>query len=175
MIQQRTLACGRAYDDVLADVADDDLDQAHLAGCASCRAAVDDARSVWDEVDRLAGERVTAPPGLTRAVLARVLAARASGALLLPGGGLGLTSVAGRVLARSARVSAATVPGVLGAVARDLRDGSGAAVEIAVTAAYGLDLRALAARLRRVVRADLAASLGTGVRIDVVVDDVHGS
>ena len=168
--------CGRSADDVRADVADGREDRAHLATCASCRAVAEEARRAWAPLVVLARERVVAPSGLTRAVLHRVRAARTRTTYLLSGEGPGSTRVAGRVLARVARLSATAVPGVAAADAREVAGAGEAApaVEVALSAHYGADLRGLAARVRRAVQADLAAAADLhGVRVDVVVDDVH--
>lgn len=179
MNEQQEPVCGRSKDDLRADIADGREDRAHLATCASCRAVADETRQAWTPLVLLARQPVVAPAGLTRSVLRRVRAARPTATHLLPGGGPGSTRVSGRALARVARLSATAVPGVAAAVAREVTDGvpgeAAPVVEVALTARYGADLQGLAALVRRTVQADLAASTGLhGVRVDVVVDDVHG-
>ena len=178
--------CGRSADDVRADVADGREDLDHLATCASCRAVADEARQAWAPLVLLSRQPVAAPAGLTRAVLHRVRTARPGASYLVAAAGPGSTRVSGRVLARVAGRSAAAVPGVAGAVAREVPGGGHGApaggatgdvapvVEVAMATQYGVDLRGLAARVRRHVQADLSAVTGLhDVRVDVVVDDVR--
>lgn len=192
------LACGRSWDELIEQVGDgqpgprDD----HQRDCPHCEAALSELDRLWRPLQRLAAEPVTAPAGLVDRVMSRVCdAARHSWYGLLPDAG-GTSRVAARVLGKLARVAAGRVPGVTVALgrttdapaaagARRATDthtwpgaavgiaGSSAVIDLALTAAYGADLRGLAERVRRAVLSEIARTTGLrDVHVNITIDDV---
>src|ERR1700728_310776 len=69
-----TLACGAEVDPLLEQVADGraaDLN-AHQRDCVHCQAAIAEFAALWGAVAETAASQVTAPPGLTAAVMSQI-------------------------------------------------------------------------------------------------------
>jgi uncharacterized alkaline shock family protein YloU len=181
-------------------------DAAHQETCPHCRAALTELADVWAPVRRLAAENVTAPPTLTSAIMERVHAIAAHGWHAVLTGHSGVLRIAAWIVAVIARRAAASVPGVgtvHGQVTppaaafspvtvgfppagpsrsqRAAAAGIGVAgrrvvVRIAVTAAAGLPLPALAEQIRRRVSAEVSILTGLAVAaVDVEVTDLIGA
>jgi uncharacterized alkaline shock family protein YloU len=178
-------------------------DPAHQEACRHCREALAELAELWIPVRRLAAVNVTAPSSLTSAVMERVHAMAAHGWHAVLTGQSGVTRVAAWVVAVIARRAAARVPGVgtvLGQVTppatalgqvhaeypqdqpsraqRAAAAGIGVAgrpvvVCIAVTAAVGTPLPALAEQIRRRVDVEVRTMTGLSVSgVDVEVTDL---
>jgi uncharacterized alkaline shock family protein YloU len=178
-------------------------DLAHQETCPHCRAALAELGDLWTPVRRLAAVNVTAPPTLTSTIMERVHAMAAHGWHAVLTGQPGVTRIAAWVVAVIARRAAAGVPGVgtvrgqvtppaaaLGPVTaeyppdRPSRAQRGAAagigvagrrvvVRVAVTAAAGIPLPALAEQIRRRVSAEVSTLTGLSVAaVDVEVTDL---
>jgi uncharacterized alkaline shock family protein YloU len=178
-------------------------DPAHQEACQYCREALAELAELWIPVRRLAAVDVTAPSSLTSTVMERVHAIAAHGWHAVLTEQSGVTRVAAWVVAVIARRAAAGVPGVgtvLGQVTppaaaldqvhaeyppdqpsraqRAAAAGIGVAgrpvvVGIAVTAAVGTPLPALAEQIRRRVGAEVRAMTGLSVSgVDVEVTDL---
>ena len=178
-------------------------DPAHQEACQHCREALAELAELWIPVRRLAAVDVTAPSSLTSTVMERVHAIAAHGWHAVLTGQSGVTRVAAWVVAVIARRAAAGVPGVgtvLGQVTppaaaldqvhaeyppdqpsraqRAAAAGIGVAgrpvvVGIAVTAAVGTPLPALAEQIRRRVGSEVRAMTGLNVSgVDVEVTDL---
>ena len=178
-------------------------DPAHQETCQHCRAALAELADLWAPVHRLGAVDVPAPPTLTSTIMERVGAIAAHGWHAVLTGQSGVTCIAAWVVAVIARRAAAGVPGVgtvcgqvtppaaaLGPVGaeyrpdslsrfqRDAAAGIGVAgrrvvVRIAVTAAAGIPLPALAEQIRRRVSAEVSTMTGLSVAaVDVEVTDL---
>jgi uncharacterized alkaline shock family protein YloU len=178
-------------------------DPAHQETCAHCRAALTELADVWAPVRRLTAENVTAPPTLTSTIMERVRAIAVHGWHAVLTGHSGVLRIAAWVVAVIARRAAADVPGVgtvhgqvtplaaaLGPVLaeyapdrpsraqRAAAAGIGVAgrpvvVCIAVTAAVGTPLPALAEQIRRRVDVEVRTMTGLSVSgVDVEVTDL---
>ncbi|SDY67365.1 Uncharacterized conserved protein YloU, alkaline shock protein (Asp23) family [Modestobacter sp. DSM 44400] len=178
-------------------------DLAHQGTCPHCRAALAELGDLWTPVRRLAAVDVTAPPTLTSTIMERVHAMAAHGWHAVLTGQPGVTRIAAWVVAVIARRAVAGVPGVgtvvgqvtppaaaLGPVTaeypsdRPSRAQRGAAagigvagrrvvVRVAVTAAAGIPLPALAEQIRRRVSAEVSTLTGLIVAaVDVEVTDL---
>ena len=178
-------------------------DPAHQETCPHCRAALTDLADLWAPVGRLTAEYVTAPPTLTGTIMERVHAIAAHGWHAVLTGHSGVLRVAAWVVAVIAGRAAADVPGVgtvhgqvtppaaaLGQVPtqyppdrpsrpqRAAAAGIGVAgrrvvIRIAVTAAAGTPLPALAELIRHRVSAEVSSMAGLRVAaVDVEVTDL---
>ena len=178
-------------------------DLAHQEACQHCRAALAELAELWIPVRRLAAVNVTAPSSLTSTIMERVHAMSAHGWHSVLTGQSGVTRIAAWVVAVIARRAAAGVPGVgtvhgqvtppaavFGSVhaeyppdrpsrpQRAAAAGIGVAgrrvvVCIAVTAAAGRPLPALAEQIRRRVRAEVSTLTGLAVAaVDVEITDL---
>jgi uncharacterized alkaline shock family protein YloU len=178
-------------------------DSAHQETCPHCRAALAELGDLWTAVRRLAAEEVTAPPTLTGTIMERVHAIAAHGWHSVLSGQSGVTRIAAWVVAVIARRAAAGVPGVgtvngqvippaaaRGPVHAEFPPdrpsraqraeaaGIGVAgrrvvIRIAVTAAAGTPLPALAEQIRCQVSAEVSTMTGLAVAaVDVEVTDL---
>jgi len=179
------------------------VDLAHQETCRHCRAALAELAGLWTPVRRLVDVDVTAPSSLTSTIMERVHAIAAHGWHAVLTGQFGATRIAAWVVAVIARRAAAGVPGVgtaLGQVAppaaalgpvhaeypldrfsraqRAAAAGIGVGgrpvvVCIAVTAAVGTPLPALAEQIRRRVGTEVRTMTGLRVAgVDVEVTDL---
>jgi uncharacterized alkaline shock family protein YloU len=195
--------CGAWLDDLLEQVADGipSADPAHQETCPHCRAALAELADLWIPVRRLAAVNVTAPSSLTSTIMERVHTIAAHGWHAVLTGQSGVTRIAAWVVAVIARRAAAGVPGVgtvhgqvtppaLGPVHAEYPPdrpsraqhaaaaGLGVAgrrvvIRIAVTAAAGRPLPALAEQIRRRVRAEVSTLTGLAVAaVDVEITDL---
>jgi uncharacterized alkaline shock family protein YloU len=178
-------------------------DLAHQETCPHCRAALAELADLWIPVRRLAAVNITAPSSLTSTIMERVHTIAAHGWHAVLTGQSGVTRIAAWVVAVIARRAAAGVPGVgtvhgqvippaaaLGPVhaeyppdrpsrtQRAAAAGLGVAgrrvvIRIAVTAAPGRPLLALAEQIRRRVRAEVSTLTGLAVAaVDVEITDL---
>jgi uncharacterized alkaline shock family protein YloU len=178
-------------------------DPVHQETCPHCRAALTELADVWAPVRRLTAEYVTAPPTLTSTIMERVRAIAAHGWHAVLTGHSGVLRIAAWVVAVIARRAAANVPGVgtvhgqvtspaagLGPVPAEYPPdrpsraqraaaagigvaGRGVVVRIAVTAAVGTPLPALAEQIRHRVSAEVSTMTGLRVTaVDVEVTDL---
>ncbi|MDA0562906.1 Asp23/Gls24 family envelope stress response protein [Streptomonospora sp. S1-112] len=149
----------------------------HERACPHCRAAAAETAPLLAARDRLAGERVTAPPRLLDDVMAAVRAdPRSRRAYRLPGEEAGTTRVRRRVAAALLRTAAERVPGVRHVRVRDLREeADGMAVEVAAALDAGAPIPETARALREAVRRAGREGLGWEVAVvDIEVADVRG-
>ena len=192
------LPCRRSWDDLLEQVSlgDGQAPDRHQQDCPHCQAEMAELVRLWQPVDHLATEQVSAPAGLTARVMQTVRqTARERWHSLRPGDG-GTTRVAARVIGTIARLAAARVAGVAVAIGRSTEPrtaasraratdthrwpgsavgvaGGSAVVEIALAVDYGTDLVRAAEQVRRAVVHDVMAIGGLEqVHVDVTVDDV---
>ena len=180
-------------------------DRVHQETCPDCRAALTELADLWAPVGRLTAEYVTAPPTLTSTIMERVHAIAAHGWHAVLTGRSGVLRVAAWVVAVIARRAAADVPGVgtvhgqvtppaaaPGPVPAEYPParpshaqrvatagvgvaGQGVVVRIALTAAVGTPLPAMAEQIRHRVRTEV--SMMTGLRVaavDVEVTELDG-
>jgi uncharacterized alkaline shock family protein YloU len=181
------LACGASADDLLAQVAEGRADEctAHQRRCTHCQATLAEYDRAWAPVRELAAENVHAPGAILEAALRRIRGAAENPTYGLLTNGAGMTRIAARVVVVTARETAARVPGVRVALSRlhpadsgGLRvdaglAGKSTAIELALAADYGHDLKALAERIRSEVSAGVRALTGLDpVAVSVVIDDV---
>ncbi|GEL16797.1 Asp23/Gls24 family envelope stress response protein [Pseudonocardia asaccharolytica] len=167
------LPCGRDAARVWDHAAAGRLD-AHELGCPHCTTAVADARGLLRLVRPMAIEPMVPPPSLLQRVVGAVLIERSGRdelTLQSPHGPASLSRVAAAAVLRH------VVDGMDGVRARSCRIGQpepGAVhVAMTVTARFGTDLVAVAARLRRLVIAAGEQVLGLSVRrMDIEVVDV---
>jgi uncharacterized alkaline shock family protein YloU len=189
------LPCGADIDDLFEQVADGrpPTDPAHQQSCPHCRAALPEIANLWEPVQALAAEHITAPPGLLSRVMTRIraLAQDAWHGVLV--GDRGLTRIGARVVGSIARMAAARVPGVGLAIARGRTvtseeeaaeersrgasrvgvAGSRTVLELDIVIRYGSDARVLAERVRETVIADVTALTGLTVKtVDITVADI---
>ena len=179
-------------------------DPAHQETCPHCRAALTELADVWAPVRRLTAQDVTAPPTLTSTIMEQVRAIAAHGWHAVLTGHSDALRIAAWVVAVIARRAAADVPGVgtvhgqvtppaaalspvpaeyppdrLSRAQRSAAAGIGPAgrrvvVRIAVTAAAGTPLPALAEQIRHRVSAEVSTMTGLRVAtVDVEVTDLN--
>ncbi len=192
------LPCGADVDLLLEQAADGrsgDLD-AHQRDCVHCQAALAELAALWAPVAELAGTTVSAPPGLTAAVMSQVRALVRDVWCTLQVTGDGTIRVATRVVAAMARDTARQVPGVRIALGRSTQDrlaaiaeratlrhrhphaavgvlGRTAAVDLAVAVTYGDPLHEIARAIQRHVIKSLRDNLGLqSVTVNIIVDDI---
>lgn len=181
------LTCGARVDDLLAQTAEGRAAErsAHQNGCPYCQAGLAEYRKLWSSVDDLAAEPVRPPDTILTTVLSRIRAAATHaghGVVVTP---LGVTRIADRVVAVTARLAAEQVPGVRAALSRAAlsradgveatagTSGSSTAVQLTVAAGYGEDLHHLADRIRLAVSGHVRALTSLEpAEITVIIDDV---
>lgn len=190
MTDLERLPCGRAVDDLITQVADGNADRRtpHQGGCPHCQASLAEYQRLWAPVQDLADQHVQVPDGILEHVMAAIrTAGEHTGYGLLPSP-LGITRIAGRVVAILARTVAESVPGVRAALAEHATPtadghrgleaiagvrGTSSAIQLTLAVSYGQDLIALAARIRATVAARIRALTGLEpVEITIVIDDV---
>ena len=174
------LPCGVVLDDLIAQITDGvaPFDRAHQAMCEYCQAALETFQRAWQEFQDLARAAVAVPEDLAERVMHRVRElSRGEPAGVLVAEDRGQTRVAEIVLARVARATALTVPGVVWASVVSAgadRDGVGEVrVSVRLVVTYGPSLPKIADVVRERVLAAVHAQTGTLVAaVDVAVDDV---
>lgn len=192
------LPCGADIDDLIAQVADGDAVHRtrHQAGCPHCQVALAEYDQAFAPVRELAAEPVPVPDTVLEEVLRRIRGSLPDPTYGVLPGPLGVTRIAGHVVAVTARTVTERVLGVRVALARtEGRDisadsdpvphpdpgatvsagvaGASTALRITVAAAWGEDLHALADRIRGTVARAVRTTTGLrAVEIDVVIDDV---
>lgn len=175
---------------------------AHQQSCPHCQAALAEYDRLWAPLRALAAEQITAPEGFIDNALARIrgtLEDPGYGTLPTQAGG-GVTRIAARVVVVTARHSAQAVPGVRVALSEHLTPrpgpvpeagsaaaeddpdmggvsagvaGVSTAIVITLAADYGLDLRALANRVRDTVTGRVRALTQLEpVEVTIIIDDV---
>jgi len=169
------LGCGRDLVALAAQVFDgvSPVDGEHQRSCSHCQAALRRIRAVAHDVQGLAAEPVDVPPGLLRAVMARLRAAPAL--VTLDVRARGVTMVADDVIAQVAVRAALTVDGVGYASVLGSEPSTGATVGLRVrlVVAYGPSVHAIADGVRAAITADVAALTGAALgSVDVTIDDL---
>jgi uncharacterized alkaline shock family protein YloU len=192
------LACTADIDDLLEQVADGratELD-AHQAQCPHCAAALIELGDLWTPIRALADTPITAPPGVTAAVMRRITQLLHDVWYTLEPTGAGSIRVAARAVAALARSAAMRVPGVRIAFGRSTHEpiatladtathrhryphaavgvlGQTATVELALAVTYGEPVDDIARDVQRRVSHELREIIGLHhVTINVTVDDV---
>lgn len=186
MSSEPNLTCGADLDALLAQVAEGRGNErdTHKSTCLHCQAALAEYARLWAPFDELADTEVQAPPGLIDRVLASVREQAGPVGFGRVGDEEGSFLVAARAVVSVAGYAARTSAGVRMALGElvDARtgpaseprsvgagaSGQSVAVELAVAAEYGHDLRRLAEHLRERVTSEVRAQTG----LDVVVVDV---
>jgi uncharacterized alkaline shock family protein YloU len=181
------LACGADADDLLAQVAEGRAGEhtPHQGRCPHCQATLAEYDRAWAPVLELAAEEVHGRGTILEAALRRIRGAAENPIHALLTDSDGVIRIAARVVAVTARETAARVPGVRVALshlpATNARTaqaeagvaGESTAIELTLAADYGQDLRALAERIRAEVTAGVRALTGLDpVAVSVVIDDV---
>lgn len=182
------LPCGADVDEVIAQVADGDaaVRTPHQADCPHCQAAMAEYDQLFDPVRELAAKPVQVPDAVLEEVLRRIRGSLPDTLYGVLPGPLGVTRIAGHLVALTARTAAEQVPGVHVALAKTGRgsDSGGAAVSAGVTglstalritiaAGWDEDLQALAHRIRGTVARAVRTTTGLQpVQIDIVIDDI---
>jgi uncharacterized alkaline shock family protein YloU len=198
LLRVPTLPCGAEVDLLLEQAADGhagDLD-AHQQDCVHCQAALAEFAALWLPVTDLAAVPVTAPPGLTAAVMSQVRALVRDVWYTLQDTGDGAIRIAARIVATMARDAARTVPGVRVVLGRSTQDrlaalaeratirhrhphaavgvlGRTAAVDLAVAVTYGDPVHEIARDIQRHVITALRDNLGLqSITVNITVDDI---
>lgn len=191
------LPCGTQVDGLLTQVTDrvPPGNATHQSACPHCRAALAELRDIWEPVDSLATANVRAPAGLLADVMARVRDLPRNVWYADLGTEGGDTRIAVRVISAIARQAAAEIPAVtlafgagrqvsgrspVRAAGEDATDvgvaGSHVVVDVHIAVDMGVNIAALADRLRMLVRQRIADH--TGLRTDevnIIVVDVRPS
>lgn len=198
LLHAQRLACGASVDDVLEQVADGHAGQLteHQTQCPHCQAAIREFTRLWAPIREAAATPLPAPGELTAAVMHKVrkLVQDVWYTLELTDGGA--IQIAARVVAVLARDAARRVPGVRVAFGRSSQSriarlveratlrhlhpnaavgvlGRTAVVDLAVTAAYGDQLDAVARAVQTNVIRELRDTVGLAqVTVNVTVDDI---
>lgn len=198
LLSAAALPCGADVDPLLEQVADShaaELD-AHQRGCVHCQAAITEFTALWQPVTELAASPVTAPPGLSAAVMNQIRVLVRDVWYTLQTTDLGVIRIAARIVAALARDSARAVPGVRVALGRSTHGsiaalaerasqrhrhphaavgvlGRTAAVDLAIAVAYGEPVHQVARDVQQHVIATLHDTLGLRtVTVNVTVDDI---
>ena len=198
LLSTAILPCGADVDFLLEQVADGhpaDLDD-HQRDCVHCQAALSEFTVLWSPVTDLAATPVTAPPGLTAAVMSSIRVLVRDIWYTLETTELGHIRIAARIVAALARDSARLVPGVRVALGRSTHSklaalaeraslahrhphaavgvlGRTAVVDLAVAVSYGDPVHQVAQDIQRNVIASLRDSIGLKtVTVNVTVDDI---
>ncbi|GEL20549.1 Asp23/Gls24 family envelope stress response protein [Pseudonocardia asaccharolytica] len=182
------LACGAEADDLLAQVAEGRAGERtpHQRLCPHCQATLAEYDRAWAPVRELAARKVHAPGEIVEAALRHIRGAAENPTYGLLTNGDGITRIAARVVAVTARETAARVSGVRVALSRlpaaDTRSdqqadagvaGESTAIKLTLAADYGQDLHALAERIRSEVTNEVRTLTGLDpVVVSVVIDDV---
>ena len=193
-----TLPCGADVDPLLEQVADGqaaDRD-AHQRDCVHCQAAIVEFAELWAPVAVTAAAPVTAPPGLTAAVMRQIRALVSDVWYTLQTTELGTIRIAARIVATLARDSARMVPGVRVALGRSSHGklaalaeqatlghrhpnaavgvlGRTAVIDLAVAVSYGDPVPEVARDIQQRVITALRHTIGLQtVVVNVIVDDV---
>ena len=114
------LPCAVPVDELLVQVADGTalLDGRHQSACPHCRATLAEIRALWAPIGQLATEHVTAPPGLTASVMAKVRELPRNAWHAVIPGDRGTTYIAARVVSAVTKLAAEGLPAVPVAVGR---------------------------------------------------------
>jgi uncharacterized alkaline shock family protein YloU len=198
LLNAAALPCGANVDLLLEQVADSrtaDLDT-HQQACVHCQAAITEFTTIWSPVTELAASPVSAPPGLTAAVMSQIRVLVRDVWYTLQTTDLGVIRIAARIVATLARDSARMVPGVRVALGRSTHSritalaeratlghrhphaavgvlGRTAAVDLAVAVTYGDPVHEVARDIQQHVIAALRDTIGLRtVTVNVTVDDV---
>lgn len=198
LLNAAALPCGANVDLLLEQVADSraaDLDT-HQQACVHCQAAIAEFTTIWSPVTELAASPVSAPPGLTAAVMSQIRVLVRDVWYTLQTTDLGVIRIAARIVATLARDSARMVPGVRVALGRSTHSriaalaeratlghrhphaavgvlGRTAAVDLAVAVTYGDPVHEVARDIQQHVIAALRDTIGLRtVTVNVTVDDV---
>jgi uncharacterized alkaline shock family protein YloU len=181
------LPCGADVDDLINQVADGDAAHRtpHQDGCPHCQAALAEYQRLWAPVQDLTEQHVAVPDGILDHVIRAIRTAGEQAGYGLLRTPLGLTRIADRVVAVTARISAERVAGVRAALAHEHPpsreqpeavagvQGGSAAIRITLAVTYGHDLVALADRIRATVAARIRTVTGLEpVEITIIIDDV---
>ena len=183
------LPCGAVIDDLIGQGADGDAGSRtpHQAGCPHCQASLAEYQRLWAPVQDLADQHVPVPDGIIDHVLRAIHTAGENVGYGLLSAPMGVTRIAGRVVAAIARTSAERVTGVRAALAREHPPlpedrsaeavvgvhGTSAAVHITLAVTFGQDLIALADRIRATVATTVRAATGLEpVEVTIIIDDV---
>ncbi len=173
--ERMQLACGGDLVALAAQVFEGaaPVDAEHQRSCSRCQAALRRIRAISRDVHGLASEPVGAPPGLLRAVMARL---RASPALVtVDVRGRGVTMVADDVIAEVAVRAALSIEGVgyASVLASEPTTAGVVGLRVRLVVAYGPSLHAIADGVRAAITADVAALTGAALgSVDVAVDDL---
>jgi uncharacterized alkaline shock family protein YloU len=198
LLDAATLPCGAHVDDLLEQVADGhatDLD-AHQRDCVHCQAALSELAVLWAPVTDQAAIPVSAPPGLTAAVMSQIRRMTRDAWYTLQTTDPGGVRIAARIVARLARDAARTVPGVRVALGRSTHStlaaraerataahrhphaavgvlGQTAVVDLAVAVSWNDPVHEVARDVQRQVISRLRDTVGLHtVTVNVTVDDV---
>jgi uncharacterized alkaline shock family protein YloU len=185
------LPCGADIDDLVAQVAEGGAADRtpHQTGCPHCQAALSEYDQAFAPVRELVSQPVHVPDAVLEEVLRRIRGSLSDPAYGVLPGPLGVTRIAGQIVALTARTATEQVPGVRVALARTEPAATGpdtgitagvagtsTALRITVAAAWGEDLHALADRIRGAVAHAVRTTTGLRpVEIDIVIDDVFNS
>ena len=198
LLNSAALPCGAEMDLLFEQVADGhaaELDD-HQRVCVHCQAALGELSVLWAPVAERAASPVTAPPGLTAAVMSQIRQLVRDVWYTLQTSDLGVIRIAARIVAALARDAARTVPGVRVALGRSTRTrlaalaeqatfkhrhpnaavgvlGRTAVVDLAVAVQYGDPVHEVARTIQQQVITALRENIGLQtVHVNVNVDDV---
>ncbi len=193
-----TLPCGAEVDSLFEQVTDGhaaDLDD-HQRDCVHCQAALAELSALWAPVTETAAAPVSAPPGLTAAVMSQIRVLVRDVWYTLQTTDMGVIRIAARIVAALGRDAARAVPGVRVALGRSTHSklaalaekatfahrhphaavgvlGRTAVVDLAVAVEYGEPVHEVARTIQQQVIASLRDSIGLQtVNVNVTVDDV---
>ena len=169
------LVCGRDLVALAAQVFDGaaPVDDRHQLSCSHCQAALRRIRAVADDVRGLAAEPVAVPPGLLRAVMARLRAAPALVTVDLRTHGV--TMVADDVIAEVAVRAALSVDGVgyASVLATEPTTAGTVGLRVRLVVSYGPALHAIADGVRAAITRDVTRLTGAALAsVDVAIDDL---
>lgn len=180
------LPCGASVDDLVEQVADGAAGErtTHQSSCPHCQAALAEYDRLFGPVREMAAEPVPVPDTVLAEVLRRIRGTLPDPEYGVLPGPRGVTRIAGRLVAVTARVVTEQTPGVRAALASNESTsgvsevvagvaGMSTAVRITIAADYGADLHALADQVRAAVGAAVRHATGLlPVQIDITIDDV---
>ena len=174
------LPCGVELEALLIQVADDQPapDPDHQDSCPYCQATLRRLRQGWADVQTLAQQPVSIPPGLTAKIMERVraLAARVANSILL-GHTHGETRISHDAIAKVIARLTTTVPGVVFASAKPLPEDPphpvrlGVSLRLVIT--FGPTITKITSAIRDLLGRRVPPLTGAELtHIDITVNDI---